>query len=130
MATEFTVRLEDRPGRLAELGAALGDAGVNIDAIQGMTCEGQGVIQLVPSDAEDTTEVLKAAKIAFTTREVLVVNIMDEPGTLGDVALVMSEAGINIDAVYATLSGKIVLGVDDVAGALQVAGGMAVLQVT
>ncbi|PYO04131.1 MAG: hypothetical protein DMD89_00210 [Candidatus Rokuibacteriota bacterium] len=32
---EFTVIVEDRPGTLAELGNVLGDAGVNIEAIQG-----------------------------------------------------------------------------------------------
>jgi hypothetical protein len=35
-----------------------------------------------------------------------------EPGTLGDVALVMSQAGINIDSVYVTTRGHVVLGVD------------------
>jgi hypothetical protein len=55
------------------------------------------------------------------------VTVLDEPGKLGDVALVMSEAGINIDSVYVTTDGHVVLGVDDVAGAVQVAGGMAVM---
>jgi hypothetical protein len=47
----------------------------------------------------------------------------------GDVALVMSKAGINIDSVYVTTKGHIVLGVDDMAGAIQIAGGMAVMTV-
>jgi hypothetical protein len=46
---------------------------------------------------------------------------------LGDVALVMSKAGINIDSVYVTTQGHIVLGVDDMAGAIQIAAGMAVM---
>ena len=53
--------------------------------------------------------------------------LLDEPGMLGDVALVMSRAGINIDSVYITTHGHIVLGVDDLDGAIQVACGMAVL---
>ena len=44
-------------------------------------------------------------------------------------ALVMSEAGINIDSVYVTTKGHIVLGVDDMAGAIQIAGGMVVMTV-
>ena len=52
---------------------------------------------------------------------------LDEPGMLGDVALVMAKAEINIDAVYVTTRGHVVLGVDDLAGATQVAGGMAVM---
>ena len=53
--------------------------------------------------------------------------VLDEPGTLGDVALVMSEAGVNIDSVYTTTRGDVVFGVDDVAGAIQIAAGMAVM---
>jgi len=31
---------------------------------------------------------------------VVIVKVLDEPGTLADVALVMSKAGINIDSIY------------------------------
>jgi hypothetical protein len=86
--------------------------------------EGAG---FVPNDQSKATRALEAAGIAYRTREVLVVRVLDEPGTLGDVALVMSEAGINIDWVYVTTRGHVVLGVDDLPGATHVAGGMAVL---
>jgi hypothetical protein len=71
--------------------------------------------------------VLATAGIPSRQREVLVVRVLDEPGMLGDVALVMSRAGISIDSVYITTRGHIVLGVDDLDGAIQVAGGMAVM---
>jgi hypothetical protein len=56
-----------------------------------------------------------------------VIRVLDEPGMLGDVALVMSKAGINIDSAYVTTEGHVVLGVDDMAGAIQVAAGMALM---
>jgi hypothetical protein len=127
MATEFTVIVEDRPGTLARLGSVLGDAKVNIEAIHGTTRETSGIVQFVPNDRGEATRALDAAGIAYSTREVLVVRVLDEPGTLGDVALVMSRAGINIDSVYVTTRGYVVLGVDDLVGAIQVAGGMAVM---
>lgn len=127
MVTELTVVLEDRPGALARLGGVLGDARVNIEAIQGISREGQGLVQFVPDDPDKAARALEAAGIAYSRREVLVVRVLDEPGTLGDVALVMAEAGINIDSVYVTSRGHVVLGVDDLAGAMQVAGGMAVM---
>lgn len=71
---------------------------------------------------------MDATGIAYTTHEALIVKVLDEPGTLGDVALVMSQAGISIDSVYVTTRGHVVLGVDDLVGATQVAkGGMAVM---
>lgn len=127
MAIEFTVRLENRPGTLAALGGALGDANVNIDAIQATLCEGQGIVQFVPNNPDQAARVLKQAQIAYTTREVLIVKVMDEPGTLGDVALVMADAQINIDAIYITMNGQVVMGVDDLHGATQVVAGMDVM---
>ena len=49
---------------------------------------------------------------------------------LRDVAYVMSEAGVNIESIYVTTRGHVVLAVDDVPGAIQVAGGMAVMEAT
>src|SRR5437870_7019146 len=39
MPVEFNVTLQDRPGTLARLGQMLGEAAVNIEAIQGMSRE-------------------------------------------------------------------------------------------
>jgi hypothetical protein len=127
MAIEFTVKLEDRPGTLAALGELLGEADINIEAIRGAPIEGKIVVNFVADDPDKTATALKAANIQHTTREVLIVNILDQPGTLGDVARVMASAGINIDAVYVMTNGKVVLRVDDLDGAKQVAGGMAVM---
>jgi hypothetical protein len=128
MATEFTVILPDTPGSLARLAGVLGDAHVNIEAIQGsITHGGEGVVHFVAGDTDRARLTLDAAGLAYTTREVLVVRVLDEPGALGEVALVMATAGINIDAVYVTTKGYVVLGVDDLAGAIHVAGGMAVM---
>ena len=127
MAIELTVVLENRPGTLSRLGTVLGDAGINIEAIMGTSIETTSMVRFVPRDAEKARRVLEAAGLSWTTREVLIVRVLDEPGTLGDVALVMAAAGINIDAVYVTTRGDLVLGVDDLDGGTQVAGGMAVL---
>ena len=127
MAVEFKVTVQDTPGTLARLGKILGDAHINIEAIQGTSREGKGFIQFVPHDPAKAARALDAAGIAHSRREVLVIRVLDEPGMLGDVALVMSKAGINIDSVYVTTQGHVVLGVDDMVGAIQVAGGMAVM---
>ena len=129
MPTECRVVLPDKPGALARLGEVLGDARVNIEAIHGLSLEGRSIVQFVANDPAKAGQALDAAGLAYSTREVLVVRILDEPGMLGDVALVMSKAGINIDSVYVTTRGHVVLGVDDLAGAIQVAGGMAVMTI-
>lgn len=128
MAIEFQVALQNKPGALAKLTRLLGHADVNIEAIQGRSGRTESVVHFVPDSAEHATAVLRGNGVGFTTREVLLVNVLDEPGVLGDVALVMSDAGVNIDSVYVTTKGLVVLGVDDYEGAVQVAGGMAVMR--
>ena len=76
---------------------------------------------------DDVIRSLAISQRMLGTRDVLLVRILNEPGTLGEVALVMARAGVNIDTVYVTMRGQVVLGVDDLAGATQVAGGMAVM---
>ncbi|MBI2216600.1 MAG: ACT domain-containing protein [Candidatus Rokubacteria bacterium] len=127
MAVEFTVLLENVPGTLAHLGSVLGDARVNIEAIQGFNLDGRSRVQFVAQDPDGAARALETDGIAYTSREVLVARVLDEPGTLGEVALVMAKAGINIDSVYLTTRGDVVLGVDDLTGATHVAAGMAVM---
>ena len=100
---------------------------VNIEAIHGNAREKSAIVQFVSNDQDKAARALDVAGIAYSRREVLIVRVLDEPGTLGDLAVVLSQAGINIDSVYVTTRGYVVLGVDDLAGATQVAGGMAVM---
>ena len=127
MATEFKVSLENEPGTLAQVGTVLGDADVNIVAIQGFSRGEESIVQFVPNNPDKAAAALKAAGITYTNREVLIVKVLGEPGMLGDVALVMTDAGINIDSLYVTTAGHVVLAVDDLKGAIQVAEGMTVM---
>jgi hypothetical protein len=48
-------------------------------------------------------------------REVLVVDVEDRPGTLGELARTLGEAGVNIDLAYTTFGGvKLVIASDDI----------------
>jgi hypothetical protein len=117
VATDLTVILEDRPGELALLGQATGSAGVNIEGMCALTGEGRGVIHLLVDDgkAAAARSALEAAGMGVADqREVLVVNIEDRPGTLGELARRLAEASVNIELVYSTFGGvRIVIATDD-----------------
>ena len=81
----------------------------------------------MPNNPDKTAAALRATGITYNSHEVLIVQVLSEACTLGDVALVMTSAGINIDSVYVTTAGHVVLAVDDLKGALQVAEGMTVM---
>jgi hypothetical protein len=52
----FTVQLEDKPGSLARVANALGEAGVNITGIVGVAEDTDGALMLTTSDADKTRD--------------------------------------------------------------------------
>jgi hypothetical protein len=116
---DLTVSLEDRPGTLADLGEATGRAGINIEGICATTQEGQGVVHILVEDAAATRVALNDAGIEIGgERDVLVVDVENRPGTMGEVARRIGSAGVNIELAYTTFGAvRLVLGVDDPEGA-------------
>jgi hypothetical protein len=121
MPTDLTVILRDTPGELARLGEVTGAAGVNIRGLAAFTGEGRGVIHLLVDDevVDRAREELKRARIGLADeREVLVVDIQDRPGSLGELARELAEANVNIDLAYTTFGGiKLVIATDDLENA-------------
>lgn len=114
MPTDLTVVVEDRPGRLADVGEALGRAGVNIEGIAATTGGGQGTIHLLVEDAAAARQALEQAGIPVqSSREVLVVEVVDRPGALGELARRIADAGVNIDLAYLATRTRLVLGSPD-----------------
>jgi hypothetical protein len=117
MAYDVMVILEDRPGELARLGEVAGAAGVNMDGFAAFTGDGKGVVHVLVSDGrlDDLRAALDSAAMPIVDeREVLVVNVADEPGAMGEVARRLADAGVNIDLAYTTFGGvRLVFGTDD-----------------
>jgi hypothetical protein len=74
------------------------------------------VIHIVVEDAAAARAALSDAGIDVAReRDVLVVDVEDRPGTMGEVARRIGNAGVNIELVYTTFGAvRLVLGVDDV----------------
>jgi hypothetical protein len=117
MPTDLTVILDDRPGELARLGEIAGTAGINIQGLAAFTGEGRGVIHVLIDDdavARAREELQRADMGIADEREVLVVDIVDRPGSLGELARELAEANVNVDLAYTTFGGvKIVIATDD-----------------
>jgi hypothetical protein len=114
MAKDLTVILQDRPGTIADMGEALGKAGINIMGGCGIPCEGVGVLHILVEDAVAARKVLEGSGIEVRgEREVLMLDIEDTPGELGRITRRIAEAGVNIDLLYLVADQKLALGVDD-----------------
>ncbi len=114
MTKDLTVVLEDRPGTLAALGEALGQAGINIDGLCGVPCEGRGIFHVLVEDAAGARRALEEAGIEVAgEREVLIVDVEDRPGVLGDTVRKIANAGVNIEFGYLATRTRLVLAAAD-----------------
>lgn len=98
--TEFVVRMENQPGRLASLTEALAAFGVNIEALAAYGHDGEGTIRLIVEDAPTTRRVLDEAGLAFEEHTVLTAHMPHRPGEVARLTRSLAEAGVNIDAMY------------------------------
>ncbi|MGA2513764.1 MAG: amino acid-binding protein [Candidatus Limnocylindrales bacterium] len=115
MTIDLTVGLVNRPGTLLRATDALARAGINIDGACGYLHAGQGVYHVLVQEAERARRALLDAGLEIQAeRHVVVTPIENRPGSEAEVLRRVAEAGVNIDLLYATADGRLVLGGDDV----------------
>jgi hypothetical protein len=121
MPVDLVIDIENAPGALAEVAAAISDAGVNIAAA---TCIGSGEraeLHILVPHAEPAKRALAISHLGITReREVVVVDVEDRPGVLADLTRKIARAGVNLDLVYVATQNRIVFGAPDL-GALKTA---------
>jgi hypothetical protein len=116
MAVDLVIEIENTPGALARVAAAISDAGVNVAAA---TCVGPGEraeLHILVPHAEAAKHALAISHVAVTReREVVVVDVEDRPGVLADLTRRIARAGVNLDLVYVATRNRVVFGAADVA---------------
>lgn len=114
MAKDFTIMLPNHPGILANLSTTLGKAGINIEGISGTQYQDKVVLHMLFEQPDKAQALLYKHKFTIlSTRDVLVMDIKDDPGELGKISQKLANAEVNIDFVYLATSNRLVLGVDD-----------------
>jgi hypothetical protein len=117
MAVDLVIDIENTPGALAQVAAAISDAGVNIAAA---TCLGSGEqaeLHILVKHAEAARHSLAISHLAVSReREVVVVDVEDRPGVLADLARKIARAGVDLDLVYVATGNRVVFGAADLAG--------------
>jgi hypothetical protein len=114
MAVDLVIDIENTPGALAEVAAAISDAGVNIS---GATCVGPGEqaeLHILVPHAEAVRHALAISHVGVSReREVVVVEVEDRPGVLADLTRKIARAGVNLDLVYIATRNRVVFGAGD-----------------
>ncbi len=116
MPFDLAIDIENTPGALARVAAAISDAGVNIAAA---TCIGSGEraeLHILVKHAEAAKHSLAISHLAVTReREVVVVDVEDRPGVLADLTRKIARAGVDLDLVYVATRDRVVFGSRDIA---------------
>jgi hypothetical protein len=112
---DLTIALENRPGALADMGEALGRAGVSVEGGGAFVVKGEGVAHFLVADGAAARDALEAAGIrVLAVRDVLVQRLhQTEPGQLGKISRRMANAGVNIEVLYSDHEHRLILVVDD-----------------
>ena len=92
--TQLTVYIDNRKGTLSALATFLGKHGVNIYGLTLADTEGHGYARLIVDDAEKARQLVEDSGELVAAREVLLVQVENEPGHLGRVLDAMAAHGL------------------------------------
>lgn len=111
---DLTVILEDRPGAGADMGEALGKAGINVEGACALVVESKAITHILVEDAAAARRALERAGIEVgAERLVLVVETENRPGEAGKIMRRIANAGVNLDLAYTASNNRMVFGGDD-----------------
>ena len=111
MTMDLVIEVDNEPGALAKVAAAVSDAGVNLAAATCVGTADRAELHILVPHAEAVRHALAITNVAVTReREVLVLEVEDRPGVLADLARKVAKAGVNLDLVYVATHNRVVFG--------------------
>lgn len=112
---DLEVHLPNRPGALADLGQALGEAGVSLEGGGVFTHDGHAVAHYLVDDGPAALDALEGTGLgSAAVREVAMTRLdQEKPGQLGALARMLGDAGVNVLVQYSDHVGNLVLLVPD-----------------
>lgn len=92
---------DDTTGVMAKIGKALAEHDINIEGVSAFTGQGKGIIHLLVNEPDRAHQALAEGGFDVKAmRRVILIDVEDEPGVLGDVSQKLADAGISIEQAY------------------------------
>jgi len=98
---QIVVSIENAPGRLLDVTSALGQAGINLRALNLVDTGAFGQLRLLVSDVAKARRILMEMAIPAFVNEVVAAEIADKPGSLARILKPLMEANIQVVYTYA-----------------------------
>lgn len=98
---QIVISIENAPGRLYEVTNALGQAGINLRALNLVDTGAFGQLRLLVSEVAKARRILMEMAIPARINEVVAVEIEDKPGSLAQVLKPLFEENVQVIYTYA-----------------------------
>lgn len=103
---QISIFVENKEGRIKKAMNTLAEANINIRALSIADTTKYGILRIIVSDNEKAIEALEKDGFIVKENEVILLEIPDQPNGLNSVLTIFDEKGINLEYLYAFVSGK------------------------
>ena len=98
---QIVVSIENAPGRLFEVTHALGNADINLRALNLVDTGAFGQLRLLVSDITTSRRILMEMQVPAMVNEVIAAEIEDKPGSLARILQPLTDAKVYVVFMYA-----------------------------
>ncbi len=103
---QISVFVENKPGAMSAMTAVLAENNVDMSALSLAETADFGIVRIIVDNVYNATTVLKDAGYVHSVTDVLAVAIPNVPGGVNKVLNALTDAGVNVEYMYAFLGKK------------------------
>lgn len=98
---EITIVAKNEVGTLAQVAEALGNVGVNIEAISAYGKNNEAIFRIVTEDINTALKMLgRLPNLQVKESDILILKMINRPGELGKVTRKLANRGISLESLY------------------------------
>ena len=103
---QLSIFVENKQGRLAEITEIISKSGANIRALSIADTTDFGILRLIVDTPDAAAAALKEAGITVSVTNVIAIGIDDTPGAFSVPMRILSDAGVDVEYMYAFITRK------------------------
>ena len=103
---QLSIFVENKQGRLAEITEIISKSGANIRALSIADTTDFGILRLIVDTPDAAAAALKQAGITVSVTNVIAIGIDDTPGAFSVPMRILSDAGVDVEYMYAFITRK------------------------
>ena len=103
---QLSIFVENKQGRLAEITEIITKANANIRALSIADTTDFGILRLIVDTPDAAAEALREAGVTVSVTNVIAIGIDDTPGAFSAPMRILSDAGVDVEYMYAFITRK------------------------